>query len=135
MESKIKTIKYKDKILAILVKTKEIKEPLEFFYPDEFTLQAGIHNGVKGGKALPHEHKPFKKRSVEHPQEIFYIQSGQMKVDLYVNDKIVKKVIMNPNDLLIVNTGHGVTFLKKTKLLEIKQGPYRGKDQEKRMIK
>jgi len=132
---KVRTIKYKDKILAILVKTKEIKEPLEFFYPDEFTLQAGIHNGVKGDKALPHEHKSFKKMAVEHPQEIFYIQSGQMKVDLYVNDKIVKKVIMNPNDLLIVNTGHGVTFLKKTKLLEIKQGPYRGKDQEKRMIK
>ena len=131
---KIRTIKHKEKILAILVKINKIEDPLNFFYPDEFTLQAGVHNGVKGGKALPHEHLPFKKMTIEHPQEIFYIQTGQMKVDLYFKDKIVKKVIMNPNDLMIVNTGHGVTFLKKTKLLEIKQGPYRGKDIEKRMI-
>ena len=94
---KIRTIKYKNNILAILVKTKEIKDPLNFFYPDEFTLQAGIHNGIKGGISLPHEHKSFKKRSVEHPQEIFYINLLQRLHDLFYQIHILLIMMMKRN--------------------------------------
>ena len=132
---KNKIITYKGKILAIVIKTKEVNESLNFFSPESFPLQAGIHNKPKGHKIEAHNHIPFKNIKRLESQEIFYIQNGRVKVGLYAKSKKVKEVILGVGDLIILNTGHDLKFLEDTKLLEVKQGPYRGRENEKRLIK
>jgi mannose-6-phosphate isomerase-like protein (cupin superfamily) len=132
---KRRTIKHKGNILAIVFNLDKINEPLNFLSPEDFNLQVGIHNPRKDYIAEAHEHLPFKKIDIKIPQEIFYVQKGKIIISLYFNDKIVNRIEMKKNDLMIANAGHKVKIFKNTKLLEIKQGPYRGKDKEKRMIK
>ena len=70
-------------------------------------------------------------------QEFFYVISGKIKIDLYddrENDTKVSEVIIETGDSIILNTGHGFTFLDDAKLVELKQGPYRGREFEKRFV-
>ena len=45
------------------------------------------------------------------------------------------EVYLGAGDTIILNTGHAVTFLDEaTKVVELKQGPYRGRTEEKREV-
>ena len=46
----------------------------------------------------------------------------------------MSEIIAEDGDMLILNTGHGMTFLEDTELVELKQGPYRGREEEKRFV-
>ena len=125
----------KGKTLAVLAKTREMNENLNFFSPESFALQAAVHNKLAGHYIEAHEHIHFENIKKLESQEIFYLESGKIEVGLYNENKKVKSVILNPGDMLILNAGHDLKFLEDSKLIEIKQGPYRGRDKEKRFIK
>ena len=127
-------IKHNDKILAILAKTAQINDNLKFISPEEFPLQVGIHN--KGEKVLigAHEHFPFININKLDCQEIFYLQKGKLEIGLYYGEKKVCTRTMEPGDIIILNSGHDIKFLEDSKMIEIKQGPYRGRENEKRDI-
>ena len=128
-------ITYNGKTLAVLAKTKEMNESLNFFSPESFALQAAVHNKPAGHYIEAHEHIHFENIQKLESQEIFYLESGKVEVGLYDENKKVKSVILNPCDMLILNAGHDLKFLEDSKLIEVKQGPYRGRDKEKRFIK
>ena len=46
----------------------------------------------------------------------------------------MSEIIAEVGDTVILNTGHGMIFLEDTELVELKQGPYRGREEEKRFI-
>jgi quercetin dioxygenase-like cupin family protein len=132
----LETIKKDDRILAILYKPEKSKEKeLNFITPNDFSLQVGVHNRKKTEEINPHKHK-----SREHillpTQEFFYVDSGKVKVDVYdEKDKLFKTAILEKGDFIILNSAHGLTFLEDTRMIEIKQGPYPGKENEKEYLK
>src|SRR3989339_847805 len=136
MEEYIERITQNNKVLAIIIRAKAIKknkDKMKFVSPEDFPFQLGVHNRNKNDYVEPHQHLPFQELKNLAVQELFYMISGKIKVDLYdENDLKIKEVIISKGDTILLNTGHGVTFLKKSKLIEIKQGPYRGREQEKR---
>ncbi len=143
MENFIEKITYKDKILAIISRAEAIShlessgKKMLFVTPDEFPFQIGIHYRESGETIKPHFHIPFEKLKNFPVQEFFYVISGKIKIDLFderENDAKVSEIIINEGDSVVLNTGHGFTFLDNAKLIEIKQGPYRGKDKEKRFL-
>ena len=125
------TIKIGDTILAIIVKHGEIKDKLNFITPENFPLQVGIHNREKDTYVKPHRHLNYDKLENFPVQEIFYIESGKIKVGLYHGGEKAKEIILSKGDLIILNSGHDVQFLEDSKMIEIKQGPYRGVEKEK----
>ena len=136
-------IEHNGKILALIVRAAHIDqlqasgEPMAFITPDEFPLQIGIHNRPEGEILKPHFHLPFPELKDFPVQEFFYVIKGSVQIDLYDDqqgDAKVKEIIINTGDSVVLNTGHGFTFLAPSQLIELKQGPYRGRENEKRFI-
>ena len=128
----IETIEYNSERLAYIIR-KSIKVDGKKFFgsPDDF-LQIGYMNLKKGENLKPHIHKPQNKVITEN-QEVLFIVLGKMKVSFYnkISQKI-NEVILTDGDLIVLLAGgHGFKFLEDTKMIEIKQGPYTGRDNDK----
>lgn len=139
----VENIEHNGKILAVVIRAeinKELEssgEKLKFATPDNFPFQVGFHNWNEGLVIKPHFHNPFKELKNFPVQEFFYLISGKVRIDLYddrKNDAKVSEIFVNEGDSVILNTGHGMESLGPAKLLELKQGPYRGRDVEKRFL-
>lgn len=48
--------------------------------------------------------------------------------------KIRAVELLTGDTIFLVDGGHGFEMLEDTKIIEVKQGPYLGKDEDKRMI-
>lgn len=140
MPSAVEQIMKDGDILALIIKTgtlepAQAKEKLWFPTPEHFPLQMGVHHREEQETVAAHRHLPFAELRDFPVQEFFYVISGKVKVDLYGRDeKKHCERVLTAGDCIILNTAHGLTFLEKTKLIELKQGPYRGKEQEKRYL-
>jgi hypothetical protein len=128
-------VKHKNKIIAIIVRKNIKVKGVKFFTPDDYPFQIGFHNRPKNTFLKPHLH-PAHNFFIKSSQEVLYILKGKIKVDLYSNDKkFIKYKILNGGDsILFVGGGHAVKFLKKSKIFEIKQGPYPGDKKAKIFI-
>ena len=136
-------IVHRDVLCAIVLRAKQVnnfgdsKEKFYFFTPENFPFQAGLQNRLKGEQVVAHFHKPLLHLESLPVQEFLYVLSGKAVVDLYYTERgaqvgaKIAEVVLGSGDSIILNTGHGVTFLEDTKFFNIKQGPYRGRDEEK----
>ena len=139
----IENVMYKGRLLAIIMRSnafnelKSSEKNVSFHTPEHFPFQLGIHTRLKSDSVSPHFHNAIPELKNLTVQEFFYVKSGKVKIDLHVefeNDAKVSEVIVEEGDMVLLNTGHGLTFLENTELIELKQGPYRGRDMEKRFI-
>lgn len=131
MSEKIERIEKDNEVLAIVVRA-GLDDKMNFITPDNFPIQLGFQNRDQGEKVDPHLHREIEEIKNVPAHEIFYIISGKVKVKIFDNKKeIVDEKILNDGDTIFLASGHSVDFLEKTKLFEIKQGPYRGKAEEK----
>ena len=128
-------IKYKKKILAIIVKNaiSNKKKGIQFFSPNNFNQQLGLFNHETGKVIKPHTHNKFI-RKINKTTEVLFILSGKLRIDFYKDSKnYLYSKILKKNDLVILNEGsHGFKVLEKIRMFEVKQGPYVGeKDKER----
>ena len=139
----VENVIYKNKLLAVIIRAHALNElqlsgkKVSFHTPDHFPLQLGIHARQKGDRVSAHFHKAFPELKNLSVQEFFYVKSGKVKINLHdesENDAKVSEIIAETGDTVLLNTGHGMVFLEHTELIELKQGPYRGRDEEKRFI-
>ena len=143
MNNSVEKIEHNGKLMAIVIRKQSfdslsIENPMQFVTPDDFPFQTGIQLRTRGNVVDTHFHLPFEKLENYPVQEFFHILSGKVQVELYddrEDDSKVGQFIVYSGDYCILNTGHKIVFLEETKMLEIKQGPYRGRDQEKRFVK
>ena len=123
------------KIIAIVVRKEFSKDGINFVSKEDFPLQLGINSYKNGSKIKPHFHIE-KEITINKIQEVIHIESGRTIVNLYdLNGKEIKSVELSTGDtIFLVDGGHGFEILEDTKIIEVKQGPYFGKDKDKRMI-
>lgn len=123
------------KIIAIVVKRDFKKDGVNFVSKKDFPLQLGISSYKKDNRIKPHFHIE-KEIKVNKVQEVIHIESGRTMVSLYdLNGKKFKSVELSDGDtIFFVDGGHGFEMLEDTKIIEVKQGPYFGKDKDKRVI-
>jgi hypothetical protein len=121
----IEEIIYKNKIFAIILRTKYKTKGIKFFTPNNFSQQLGYMNRPKGYKIEPHLHNKVN-RKIEYTNEVLFIKSGIVNVDFYNENKIYfQSEILNKGDvILLVKGGHGFEMIEKSEIIEIKQGPY-----------
>ena len=123
------------RIIAIVVRRDFEKEGVNFISKDDFPLQLGVSGYRKGATIKAHFHIE-KEIKINKIQEVVHIESGRTRVNLYdLNNKKFKLVELSDDDtILFVDGGHGFEMLEDTRIIEVKQGPYFGKDEDKRMI-
>ena len=121
--------------IAIVVRRDFGKDGVNFVSKQDFPLQLGISSYKEGDRIKAHFHIE-KEIVINMIQEVVHIESGRTMVNLYdLDGKKVKSVELYEGDtILFVDGGHGFEMLEDTKIVEVKQGPYFGKDKDKRMI-
>ncbi len=127
----VEEISVDGKILAIVIRKSFDKHGCSFVTPDKFPFQLGVHLNEAGTHIKAHRHISFKNLKNIYPQEFFYVERGQIKVNIYNDKDKHSKIILNEGDMILLNCSHEVIFLKDSKFIELKQGPYRGKNAEK----
>lgn len=131
MISNVEKIEKGGKILAIVLRSRASERKLEFFSPNEFPLQFGLHHRNKGEYVSAHGHRSFEKIENLPVQEVLFVDKGIISVGLYFEKSLFKEVIVRSGEAILLNTGHHIRFLVDTTMTEVKQGPYREKQYEK----
>jgi hypothetical protein len=138
MSDSIIQINHKKKLYALIVKKKRkfTKKGVDFITKDKDLLQLGFINHKKNHYIKSHIHLK-KPRIINYCTEVLLIEKGKVKIKFFDNKNfdIKNDKILNKGDIIILfQGGHGFKILKKTQIIEIKQGPYvEGKD--KKIIK
>ena len=122
--------------LAIILEKKDYAQQKHkrFFTDDNDTLQVGSLYFGEGSNVEPHTHKS--RETPHNPMEIIIVVRGIANAEIYDTDgSLVDTVGLLKNDMLIQkHGGHSFQFLKNTTLLEIKNGPYKGKEYDKALL-
>jgi len=122
----IKYIKYKKKILALIIDPKINKKEVAFFTPKNFTQQVGIINYKKNKIIKPHTHNKFLRR-IYKTAEVLIVQKGKIRVDFYKskNNYLFSKIVTKGKIVILSQGSHGFKFISNSSLIEVKQGPYK----------
>ena len=121
--------------IAIVVRRNFNNDGINFLSDDTFPLQLGVNTYKKGHKISGHFH-PKREVVVSNIQEVLFFKSGRALVSLYdLNRKLIRSINLSAGDLIFfVDGGHGLEMSEDTTFVEIKQGPYLGKDKDKEII-
>jgi hypothetical protein len=123
------------RIIAIVARGDFVGEGLNFLSENHFPLQLGVNSYKKGAKIRPHFHVE-RQIIIDRIQEVIYIKSGEALVNLFdFNGVRFKSLNLAAGDLIFfVSGGHGFEISEDTIIIEVKQGPYLGKAEDKVMI-
>lgn len=129
---RIKEIKSKKILIAIVVYKEFKKKGIHFFTPNHFPQQLGYMNRPKNYVIKPHKHRKVV-RQIDKVQEVLFIKKGRLQVDLYnPSGKFISKQILKTGDCIFLSSGgHGFKMLTNTEILEVKLGPYLGIKEKK----
>jgi len=122
-------IKKGEDLLAIILRREYTKEGTEFFTPEDFPQQVGFISKKKGEIIGAHIHKRVK-REISLTQEVLLVRKGEIRADFYDSErKYVDSRVLKAGDvILLTGGGHGYEATEDVEMIEIKQGPYLGKD-------
>lgn len=133
---KIEKIIDKETILAIIVRSKDWQDGLNFVTSESDYVQAGFWNYKKGQKLSAHIHLDSP-RQAEKTQEIIFVKQGRLRADIYtLEEKFFQSVELHSGDTAVfLNGGHGYEILENnTMVLEVKNGPYTGPEKDRKRI-
>lgn len=130
-----KEIYYGEIHVATHVKPKYAPMNLSFVTDDSKFLQLGMWNYSKGKELDNHFHKKFE-RSSFRTNEFVYVVRGKIKCELYTEGGVfITTVIVKKGEgILQHNFAHKYTILKKSIIIETKNGPYFGVEKDKQVI-
>lgn len=132
----IENVEHKGKLFAIILRSGFETEGVSFFTPKDSPLQLGVLRYKKGTEIRPHIHKTSIK-TIRKTQEALHIEYGKIEVSFYdITGRKVGNSILNAGDtVLLLEGGHGFKVLEDSRILEIKQGPYTGIEEDKRYLR
>jgi len=129
-------IQDKDKIIAIILRSGDFPEGLNFHNSNDDFVIVSTWNYPKGRKSSTHSHR-IAERTTNLTQEMIYLKKGKVRAKFYSeDDKLLKEVILNEGDLIIILAGgHGFETLEdNTQVIEARNGPYLGIEKDKRNL-
>ena len=94
MKKNHELIIYKKKHYAEIIRSGLKVKTTNFFSPAKSSFQFGLLAHKKGFEEPAHYHRPFK-RTIKDLQQMFVVQKGKVRVDLYSDSKkLIRKVIL-----------------------------------------
>lgn len=128
-----------DGLLAIIIR-KEYKpgQPVVFLTPPELPQQVGYISYPDRYVIKPHTHK-LRNRTINLTQETLIIRKGQALLTIYdlatePHQSIIRQ-LRTGDVAVLVRGGHSLNMLEDCEILEIKQGPYATRQEDKEELK
>ena len=120
-------------VLAIIVHPGCVEPGIRFVTEDHSTHQIGVLNWRKGHQIEDHIHNPLH-RSIDSTQEVLFVRSGRVRVDLYSDDTVYidSRELAEGDVIFLAAGGHGFEILDDADIVEVKQGPYMGDGEKTR---
>jgi len=119
--------------LALVIRAGFGQPGINFVTDDESVHQLGVLRWPQGHLIDAHVHNPMT-RTIDSTQEVLFIRSGRVRVDLYRNDRGYRSSLeLGAGDVIfLASGGHGFEILEDAEIVEVKQGPYRGEGEKTR---
>lgn len=129
----VEEIKYKEELMAIVIRNNHDYEGIQFLTPGDFSQQLAYMRHPTGHVIVPHFHNQVI-RTIHYTQEVLVIKKGKLQVDFYDNDKrrITSSILGEGDIILLCSGGHGFNVLEEVSMVEVKQGPYVGENDKTR---
>jgi len=121
---------------AYIIRNPQNIKGKNFFGNKDNYLQVGILELKKGTKIEAHYHLP-RSDEVKKTQEVLILLSGELEVcfyDVEKNVKVESTILLNGDILILLDGGHSFNAIMDTEFIEVKQGPYRGIEIDKKHL-
>ena len=135
MDYKVENIIIEKKLVSKIFRfTKKKFSGVKFFTENKLDMQVGFMSHNTDHIITPHLHIN-RKKIIKNMSEFLIIFKGRLKVYFYnKKNKLSKTKILNQKDMILLMSGaHGFKVLRKIQMLEIKQGPFNGDKDKKRL--
>lgn len=119
-----------DGLVAIIIRRQEFKLGIEFLTPNHLPQQVAQMRHPKGYKVEPHFH-PRRARTVYQTQEVLIVQKGMIELTIYLSRSNIVRTLSEGDIAILAQGGHSLEVLMDAEIIEVKQGPYLGKEQDK----
>lgn len=126
----------KDGVTYAIILRKDVQtDSIKFFTDSTNPFQLGLMNRPAGYTIPSHIHRPTE-RVVREVQEALFVTEGRVEAEFFTEkgEAIGKREFGTGDVVLLMRGGHGFKFLEPTRMVEVKQGPYGGKEADKKMI-
>ena len=136
MQSKnYEEVRHNNRLMAIILRSNYTNDKTVFFSQPDFSQQLGFIVYKKDGVIKAHFHKKVH-RKITLTQEALFIKKGKLIINFYTTDKkYVTSRELNTGDIVFLcSGGHGFKMFEDTEIVEVKQGPYSGKDSDKEVF-
>jgi uncharacterized protein with PhoU and TrkA domain len=129
MDNYVEVITANAQTLCYVIRNDVRPEKTTFITPPDGKQQVGFIVYPKGGIIARHTHKPLE-RHIIGMAEVVVVRSGHCQIEVYDESLslVTTRDLYQGDVVIMVGGGHGFQILEDTVLLEIKQGPYLGKD-------
>ena len=123
----IERIEWNNRLIALILRRELEMEGVNFFTQEDNPIQLGILKHRQGARIKPHIHKNFSK-TISEVQEVLHIAYGKIEAEFYdeKGEKNKSTILGEGDTILLLSGGHGFNILEDSKVIEVKQGPYRG---------
>jgi len=128
----IERIEHAGELLALVMRADYQPEGISFITDADSPLQLGVLVHKEGYRIKPHIHKNLS-TDINQIQEVLHIDSGKIEARFYDGQgtEIASTTVNCGDTILLVSGGHGFNILEDAKIIEVKQGPYRGVAEDK----
>ena len=126
-----------DKLLHLIQRVDEIKEPRVDLIPEEHFIQCSTLKMEKGKTFKPHKHIWKNRTRDVIAQESWVVIQGSVKCKFYdIDDTLIAEPILYPGDeSFTLEGGHTYEILyEDTIVYEYKTGPYEGQKLDKTFL-
>jgi hypothetical protein len=135
-DSGFEEIRHQDKTIAIILRRDFNSSESRFFSPADFSQQFGFLVHRKNHTIPAHFHKKIQ-REIALTQEVLFIKKGEIQVNLYSNEQefLTSRILLAGDFIFLCSGGHEFSMLQDSEIVEVKQGPYSGRDSDKENFK
>ena len=127
----VEEILWEGRPLAYVVRAHFTPATTTFITPTELEQQVGFVVYPSGAEIHRHVHRGLD-RVTTGAAEVILVRRGACEVEVYSpgREEVGKWILKTGDLMLMVSGGHGFRMLEDTVLMEIKQGPYVGREEK-----
>lgn len=132
----MKRLIYGKDVYALVLYDDDFQPGAKFVSEADWPLQVGLMTLPSGHAIAAHAHLLREGPQVQSAQEFLFVVSGKIEVDFFdeTGRRFQTETLQQGQALFHIQGGHAFRFLEPTRLIEVKSGPYLGREKDKVLL-
>jgi hypothetical protein len=125
------------RLLAIVVRADFSERGTHPLTDESLPLQMSVMVKEAGEGSPAHVHSPSVAvdQGGRYRHEMLHVVEGRVDVGVHTGEGLLaERVVLGPGDTVLLFEGHDTVFLERSRLVEVKEGPYPGPQADKRWL-